>query len=79
MCHKDHLQLGMAESLRDLLEIVEDRYNAGSLIITRQLPADRRYELVGSPSLTDAILGRIVHDAFRLEGRRAGGCVSRQL
>jgi hypothetical protein len=37
MCHKDHLQLGMAESLRDLLEIVEDRYNAGSLIITSQL------------------------------------------
>jgi DNA replication protein DnaC len=34
----------LAEQQRDLLEIVEERYNAGSLIITRQLPADRMDE-----------------------------------
>ena len=51
----------------DLLEIVEDRYNAGSLIITSQLPVDRWYELVGNPTLADAILDRIIHNAYRVE------------
>ena len=57
----------IAEQQRDLLEIVEDRYNAGSLIITSQLPVDRGYELVGNPTLADAILDRIVHNAYRVE------------
>jgi DNA replication protein DnaC len=52
---------------RDLLEIVEDRYNAGSLIITSQLPVDRWYELVGNPTLADAILDRIADNAYRVE------------
>jgi DNA replication protein DnaC len=43
------------------------RYNAGSLIITSQLPVDRWYELVGNPTLADAILDRIVHNAYRVE------------
>ena len=46
---------------------MEDRYNAGSLIITSQLPVDRWYELVGNPTLADAILDRIVHNAYRVE------------
>ena len=36
-----------AEQRRDLLEIVEDRYDAGSLIITSQVPVDQWYEIVG--------------------------------
>ena len=52
---------------RDLLEIVEDRYDAGSILITSQIPVDRWYELVGNPTLADAILDRIVHNAYRLE------------
>ena len=40
---------------------------AGSLIITSQLPVDRWYELVGNPTLADAILDRIVHNAYRVE------------
>jgi DNA replication protein DnaC len=56
-----------AEQRRDLLEIVEDRYNAGSLIITSQLPVDRWYELVGNPTLADAIFDRIAHNAYRVE------------
>ena len=56
-----------AEQRRDLLEIVEDRYNAGSLIITSQVPLDRWYEIVGDPTLADAILDRIVHNAHRIE------------
>ena len=57
----------LAEQQRDLLEIVEDRYNAGSLIITSQLPVDRWYELVGNPTLADAILDRVIHSAYRVE------------
>jgi DNA replication protein DnaC len=59
----------LAEQQRDLLEIVEDRYNAGSLIITSQVPIDRWYEIVGNPTLADAILDRIVHNAHRIELR----------
>ncbi len=57
----------LAEQQRDLLEIVEDRYNAGSLIITSQVPIDRWYEIVGNPTLADAILDRIIHNAHRVE------------
>jgi DNA replication protein DnaC len=56
-----------AEQRRDLLEIVEDRYNAGSLIITSQVPIDHWYEIVGDPTLADAILDRAVHNAHRIE------------
>ena len=52
---------------RDLLEIVEDRYDARSILITSQLPLDRWYEIIGNPTLADAILDRIVHNAYRIE------------
>ncbi len=57
----------LPEQQRDLLEIVEDRYSTGSLIITSQVPVDHWYEIVGSPTLADAILDRIVHNAHRIE------------
>lgn len=56
-----------AEQRRDLLEIVEDRYNAGSLLITSQIPTDRWHELIGDPTLGDAILDLIVHNAYRID------------
>ena len=56
-----------APTARDLLEIVEDRYDRGSIIITSQLPVDRWHDLVGDPTLADAILDRLVHNAYRIE------------
>jgi DNA replication protein DnaC len=56
-----------AEQRRDLLEIAEDRYNAGSVIITSQVPVERWYEIVGDPTLADAILDRLIHNAHRIE------------
>ncbi len=56
-----------AEQRRDLLEIVEDRYDARSILITSQVPIDRWYEIIGDPTLADAILDRIVHNAYRIE------------
>ena len=56
-----------ADQRRDLLEIVEDRYEARSIIVTSQLPVDRWYEIIGNPTIADAILDRIVHNAYRIE------------
>ncbi len=55
------------EPRRDLLEIVEDRYDTGSLLITSQLPIERWDEIIGDPTLADAILDRVVHNAYRIE------------
>ena len=52
---------------RDLLEIVEERYDKGSLIITSQVPIDRWHDLIGVPTLADAILDRVIHNAYRIE------------
>src|SRR3954468_13577780 len=56
-----------AEQRRALLEIVEDRYEKGSLLITSQIPVSRWHELIGDPTLGDAILDRVVHRAHRIE------------
>jgi DNA replication protein DnaC len=56
-----------AEQRRDLLEIVEDRYDARSILITSQVPVDHWYEIIGNPTLSDAILDRVVHNAYRIE------------
>lgn len=54
------------EHRRDLLEILDDRHGRGSTLITRQFPVDRWHELIGDPTLADAILDRLVHSAYRL-------------
>jgi DNA replication protein DnaC len=52
---------------RDLMEIVEDRHGRGSLLITSQLSLATWHEVIGEPTLGDAILDRVVHNAYRLE------------
>ena len=52
---------------RDLMEIVEDRHGRGSILITSQLPIATWHEVIGEPTLGDAILDRSVHNAYRLE------------
>ena len=55
------------QQARDLLEIVEDRYDKGSLIITSEVPVDRWHDLIAIPTLADAILDRVIHNAYRIE------------
>src|SRR5271168_1710898 len=55
------------EQRHDMLEIVEDRYGRGATLITSQIPVDRGHDLIGEPTLADAILDRIVHNAHRLQ------------
>ena len=52
---------------RDILEIVEDRYQRRSTIVTSQVPVDAWHDLVGNPTIADAVLDRLVHDAYRIE------------
>ncbi|MDH3597659.1 MAG: IS21-like element helper ATPase IstB [Rhodospirillales bacterium] len=56
-----------AEQRRDLLEIVEDRYQNAATLITSQLPLQKWHQVVDEPTFADAILDRIVHNAHRLE------------
>ena len=51
---------------RDLLEILEDRHQRASTIVTSQLPVDQWCDAIGNPTLADAILDRLVHTAHRL-------------
>lgn len=54
------------EQRRDLLEIVEDRYDRRSTIITSQVPVDHWHDVIGDPTIADAILDRLVHNAHKL-------------
>lgn len=50
----------------DLLEILEDRNGRGSTLVTSQVPAEQWCDVIGDPTLADAILDRLVHNAHRL-------------
>ena len=50
----------------DLLEILEDRHGLRSTIVTSQLPVDHWHEIIGNPTLADAILDRLIHNAYRI-------------
>ena len=63
------LELLTAEQRHDLLEIVEDRYGRGATLITSQVPVDRWHDLIGDPTLADAILDRVIHNAHRIQLR----------
>ncbi len=52
---------------RDLMEIVEDRYGTAATLITSQLPVETWHNVIGEPTLADAILDRLVHNSYRLE------------
>ena len=50
----------------DLLEILEDRHTIKSTIVTSQLPVESWHEYIGDPTLADAILDRLVHNAYKI-------------
>jgi DNA replication protein DnaC len=54
------------EQRRDLLEILEDRYGARSTLATSQLPVEKWHDSIGDPTLADAILDRLVHNAYKI-------------
>lgn len=55
------------EFRRDLLEVIDDRFDKSSTVITSQFPVADWHRTIGDPTLADAILDRLVHNAHRIE------------
>lgn len=55
-----------AELRRDFLEILEDRHGCRSTIVTSQLPVDQWHDNIGDSTLADAIMDRLVHNAYKI-------------
>jgi DNA replication protein DnaC len=53
------------EQSHDLLEILEDRHGLRSTLVTSQLPVEHWHEIIGNPTIADAILDRLIHNAYR--------------
>jgi DNA replication protein DnaC len=51
---------------RDLLELLDDRYNRNATLLTSQLPVESWHGYLSDPTLADAILDRLVHNAYRV-------------
>ncbi len=55
------------QNKRDLLEILDDRYDKSATIITSQLDVKQWHAYLDDPTLADAILDRVVHNAYHLD------------
>lgn len=51
---------------RDLLEVLEDRHDRKSTLVSSQFPLEHWHEAIGNPTLADAILDRLVHNAYKI-------------
>jgi DNA replication protein DnaC len=56
-----------AKPYRELLEIIDDRLGKGPALITSQFPVNQWHELVGDATVADALMDRLVHQAYRIE------------
>ncbi len=56
-----------AQSRATLLDIVEDRHQKRSTVVTSQIPVKEWYDIIGDKTIADAILDRIVHHSLRVE------------
>lgn len=52
---------------RDMLEIFDDRHGTRSAILTSQLPVEKWHDYVADPTIADALLDRVVHNAHRIK------------
>jgi len=57
------------EQRRDLIEVIDDRHQRASTILATQVPIERWHDMIGDPTYADAILDRLVHNAYRIELR----------
>ena len=66
-----------AAERQDLLEIMEDRYQLRSTIMASQLPVEAWHEIIGNPTVADAVLDRLVNNAYPIS--LTGGSMRRKL
>jgi len=52
---------------RDFLEILDDRQSHGATLVTSQFPVNTWHETIADPTVADAILDRLIHNAHRIE------------
>jgi DNA replication protein DnaC len=64
-----------ADQARDLLDLLDERYRKASCLFATQSPVPQWHQQIQDPTLADAILDRIVHDALRWCSK-ANRCVS---
>jgi DNA replication protein DnaC len=55
-----------AEQRRDLMEVIDDRHPRASTILATQVPIERWHDMIGDPTYADAILDRLIHNAYRI-------------
>ena len=55
------------EERRELLEILEDRYQRRSTVVTSQLPVSQWHKAINDPTFPGAILDRLIHNAYRID------------
>ncbi len=51
---------------RDFLEITEDRYDVRSTMLSSQIPIEKWHDLIGDPTIADAICDRLIHNSHKL-------------
>ena len=61
------LQAATAPQRRDLLDILDDRHERRSKLVTSQLPVEHWHKMIGEPTHVDAFLDRLVQNAYRIE------------
>jgi DNA replication protein DnaC len=54
------------EARRDLFEVLDDRHGRRSTVVASQLPVEHWHTAIGEPTLADAILDRLVHNAYTI-------------
>jgi len=55
-----------APERRDLLEVIEERHSLGSTIVSTQLPIESWHDNIQDPTIADAILDRLIHNAHKI-------------
>lgn len=50
-----------------MLELLEDRHGSRSIIIASQIPSDKWFDVIGDPTIADAICDRLLHTSHRID------------
>jgi DNA replication protein DnaC len=61
-----------------MLEFIDDRYGKKSMIISSQVPVSKWFDIIGDPTIADAICDRIIHNAHTIDLKGARGVSMRQ-
>jgi DNA replication protein DnaC len=61
------MEVAKRNQYRDFLELIDERHGRNATLITSQYPSGKWHEIIGDPTVADAILDRLVHGAYRIE------------